>query len=259
MNDTNYKNDEKFTNEQYREFLHRFRNARYAILEDAENFIEICYVLEDFGLQYGKEKKNGLGGYIPTIESFLNKNSLLDEKLSINLEFLKAARNDKSHQGVYARNIAQHAIRVCIKLEEAIIMKLSTLEDIMIDNVIFAKPFMNLAKIRKLMLRYSFSYLPYCHESKKNNNTIKEYYLLPDYTIAQIWNKSKDNDKKKEDENKYTTPFSKIFEENKNEWKKIELVCKNEKIKDFNIPEKPILLKTDDNEIVGILTPFDFL
>lgn len=252
MNNTNCDNDEKLTNEQYREFLHRFKNARYAILEDAENFIEICYVLEDFGLQYGKEKKNGLGGYIPTIESFLNKNSLLDEKLSINLEFLKAARNDKSHQGVYARNIAQHAIRVCIKLEEAIIMELSTLEDIMIDNVIFAKPFMNLAKIRELMLRYSFSYLPYCHESKKNNNTIKEYYLLPDYAIARIWNKSNDNNK-----SKYITPFSKIFEENK--WEKIELVCKNEKIKDFNIPEKPILLKTDDNEIVGILTPFDFL
>lgn len=232
-------------NKQYAYFLKRLREARYAVLEDAENFTDICFVLEEIGLVLYQEKKLGLHHYKDKLISLIGHQKLKQTAFKAYFDKLVQVRNEKSHQGVYSRNAAQYAVKISIILEEYFMSNLTELRHIMIDNVIFAEENMSLAKIRELMLRYSFSYLPYKSDG--------QYYLLSDSYIAQLWHKSKN------DNEKYVNEIRNLIKLDKLD--KIKLYEFNKQFNDkFEIPDKPILIyQNNQDNIVGILTPFDFL
>lgn len=235
--------------EQYAYYLRLFRNARYQVLADGENFTNVCFALEEFGTALLRKKQTGLGGYKNVLVKFLGDDAY-SKKFDTTFEKLKSARNGKSHQGVFARHAARNAVKICIMIEEKITEQMETLEDLMVDEIIWAQEFMPVAKIREMMLRYSFSYLPFKWEDK--------YYLIADYQIAHIW-------KNLDYRDKYTTPFSQIFSEKFEEsdptMKRIntEPFDKEKEINKLPIPTQPILIKDTENHIVGIITPFDFL
>lgn len=236
-------------NKQYVYFLKRLREARYAVLEDAENFTEVCFVLEELGVHLLKkgEKKSGLNDYKPKFQELLIQDNEVLELFNNHFEKLRHARNDQAHRGVCARNAAQHAVKISIILEESIMSALDKpkLGHIMIDNVICVEEYTKLAKIRELMLRYSFSYIPYCSEGK--------YYLLSDFYIAELWNSYSINER-------YTKSIQEIIKEKNKSLEEMKYFEFNTELNGFEIPDKPILIyQNSPDNIVGILTPFDFL
>lgn len=174
-----------FPVEQLRYFLQLLRNSRYTTLQDGEDFTSVCFALEEIGLHVLTEKRSRLGQYREALEFLVNDHQ--KARFQGALSQLIAVRNDKSHQGVFARNAAKKAIIVSETLEACIMPHLKTIEDIMIDVVTYAESFMSLAKVRELMLSHSFSFLPIKQSG--------QYCLLADYEVARLWRDSKSDER----------------------------------------------------------------
>lgn len=160
-----------------RYFLSLLRTARYAALEDAENFTEVCFVLEELGQRLHGKKANGLGQYQDALTRVVPQSRR--DAFASHLRRLIEARNDKSHRGVYARKAVAHATAVGTTLEDCLMTYALAAEDLMVEGVIFAEPFMTLAKVRELMLGHSFSFLPMHWHG--------DYVLVSDYEVARVW------------------------------------------------------------------------
>lgn len=149
------------------------RAGRYAALADAEGFHAICFALEALGLRLNG-RKAALGDY-KTALSDLARSSVVLSQLSEShperfsrfhtlFAFVKSARNDAMHTGVYARHATAAAIELCIGLEEALMKEQQiprqTVQDFMVKTPVTLEPWQPVAHARQLMLTHSFSFLP---------------------------------------------------------------------------------------------------
>jgi len=81
-------------------------------------------------------------------------------------ESITQARNDAMHQGAYARHLAKHGVDVALILEDAIMSKLTKVEEVMVPSPVSADSWQPVSHVRMTMLRESFSYLPILWNNK---------------------------------------------------------------------------------------------
>ncbi|MBB6016928.1 HPP family protein [Deinococcus radiopugnans] len=234
----------ELTLEELRYFLRLLRQARYAALDDAEDFISICFALEEIGLRILGEKRTGLGGYQDAL-TFWVKDARQDQ-FSANLRRLIGARNDKSHTGAYARNAVTKAVAVGSVLEDCLMARLMTVEDIMTEGVVFAEPFMSLAKVRELMLSHSFSFLPVKWGEK--------FGLLSDREVARLWRTYA-----KKDSEPHLTPLRDLIAQGKLSPGPVNVIEIDTKLQDQVISAEPQLVVNAEGYVVGIISAFDWL
>jgi len=160
----------------YERLYHRdqLRSARYAALADSEGFPAICYALEALGLRLRGEKGD-LRKYEPCLAKLACDSTVLTDlsesksqyftKFSSLYDFIRNARNDAMHSGVYARHVTSAAIELCIGLEEALMMGQQIIprklvKDFMVKAPVTIEQWQPVAHARQLMLMHSFSFLP---------------------------------------------------------------------------------------------------
>lgn len=234
----------ELTLEELRYFLRLLRQARYAALDDAEDFVSICFALEEIGLRILGQKKTGLGGYRDAL-TFCVKDARQDQ-FSANLRRLIDARNDKSHTGAYARNAVAKAIAVGTVLEDCLMAHVKTVEDIMTEGVVFAEPFMSLAKVRELMLSHSFSFVPV--------QWGEGFGLLSDREVARLW---RTYDRK--DSEPHITPLRDLIAQGKLTPGPVQVIGTDTQLQGQVIPAEPQLVVNAEGCVVGIVSAFDWL
>lgn len=147
----------------------RLRSARYAALEDAEGFEEICFALEALGLRLlGKQEALGL---------YRDQIALQANRALVFSELPAPSRCVSSPLGLFSRlfrprattpctraptrHATQAAIELCIGLEEALMAGVErTVENLMVSSPVAVESWQPVAHARQLMLMHSFSFLP---------------------------------------------------------------------------------------------------
>jgi CBS domain-containing protein len=152
-------------------FREKFREAREAAQRDAENFDSIVFVLEKLGSLLTEGKRIGLAAYKNDLTKLARMSPLAEVEESHRpfhvpflqlFDFVRQGRNTAMHEGVFARNLTQHAIQLSIILEDALALKvqMNHVSNFMVRNPICAEPWQPLSFIRQSMLAHSYSYLP---------------------------------------------------------------------------------------------------
>ena len=95
-------------------YLKVFRQARYAALEDAENFREACFALEEFGCYLNGENTKSLRKYSTVLRNFVK--SKRKQEFSILFDLVVEARNEAAHRGVFARNLSGKSVRLSLTI-----------------------------------------------------------------------------------------------------------------------------------------------
>lgn len=228
-------------------YLKVFRQARYAALEDAENFREACFALEEFGCYLNGENTKSLRKYSTVLRNFVK--SKRKQEFSILFDLVVEARNEAAHRGVFARNLSGKSVRLSLILEETLSDMAIKVKHLMTEGVIFAEEFSTLAKIREMMLENSFSYIPVKFS--------EGYYLISDSIVSKKWQELKNDDKKR-----YNTKISKIFSTKDLIPADGVLSEESKTIAYLKIRHLPLLVfdgTHENRKVVGILTPFDLL
>jgi hypothetical protein len=241
-------------------FRDMFRNARAIAQSDAESFDEILFSLERLGYFLFKSRDGNLGKYFPLISNIANNSPLAEcvpnkypsyhTQFEVLYALVRESRNDAMHQGAYARHLTNHAVQLCLTIEDALMTGNSSITDYIVRNVIYASIWQPLSFARQQMLANSFSYLPLLREC----NGTKEWHFLSDSSIAKYINK----DRK-------TKLLNTIEEAIKDGLSTEKANCfkSNEKIKDVleSFTGKPLIIIEDDkiDTILGIVTAFDLL
>lgn len=228
-------------------FLKLFRKARYAALEDAENFREICFALEELGCRINGSNTRSLRKYSGVLRSFVHTRQR--QEFTVLFNMVVDTRNEASHRGVFARNLSEKSIKLSLNLEEGLSSMTIKVKHLMSENVVFAQEFHSLAKIREIMLENSFSYIPICLSER--------YYFLSDTLVAKKWMTLASKDKEQ-----YNTKVSNLFSLE-------ELLIAEEILSEepkslaySKIQHLPLLVvdgKHQSRKVIGILAPFDLL
>lgn len=172
------------------------RCGRYAALADAEGFHAICFALEALGLRL-HGRKAALGDYQTVLSNLAQSSIVLSQLANTHPErfsrfhplfaFVKSARNDAMHTGVYARHATAAAIELCIGLEEALMKEQQaprlSVQDFMVKTPVVLEPWQPVAHARQLMLTHSFSFLPVF---------IGTWKLLSETSLARYMRSDKD-------------------------------------------------------------------
>lgn len=229
-------------------FLQRLRDARYAALRDAENFVDICSALEELGCRLKEAKAIGLGGYEAQFRALSVYGGMEGTRFGVLFEQVRMARNDAAHQGVFARNTAKRAVRLCTYIEGIIMTQLQQIGDLMSGHLLLAQPHHTLSHLREEMLSNSFSFLPY--------QVSGGYRLISDIDVARLLR----NDRFK-GKNSYTTTVSQLD----SQWlgglhqavvlqETVLLTAVIDRISVF-----PAVVENSSGLPVGIITAFDLL
>lgn len=253
-----------------KKYLHLRKNlqkARYRVLEDGENWLVIVQEVEAVGKAVSKSPKPVYGleklkeplqdfvkKYHPTAsqeeEDFENFKDLLKE--------VQRVRNDEAHTGAAARAAAKIATTVGIYLEDTLMAKSGAGDNVKAyiqKEVVQVHTWQRLEECRRLMLTHSFSYLP-----------IKigtEWKLLTDVNLAKYLAQAKSNKKwKKLMWETVECAKEKACEKEK----KLKLECvktveqtDSKKCALDKMNGKAAIVTGGDEDLVGIITPFDLL
>lgn len=223
-------------------FLHRFRGARYKVLEDAENFKEVCFVLEELGAALLGKKKNGLGAYTKVFLDFLGETENSD--FNFCLHQLRDARNGEAHTGAYARNSALKSLDVSLRFEERLLKYATKAKHIMSQAVVYAETYHTLSSVRNIMLSSSFSYLPILIG--------EHYHILDDLTVSRMWGTTRDDDR-------YTISISDLM--NLSLLRVADRIQHDEPIANLINRDGgwPVFVEDEAGRLIGIITAFDLL
>jgi len=150
-------------------FRNQFRQARALALRDAEAFDELIFVVERMGT-FLTHRVDTLHGYRKRIEDEAKKSPLACEVPckwpDLHIPFtelfnlVEDGRNWAMHQGAVARHLTNHATKLAIVLEDALMSNCDKVRDFMVQNPVCAQMWQPLSFIRQTMLENSFSFLP---------------------------------------------------------------------------------------------------
>lgn len=228
-----------------RHYLRALSRARYEVLSDSESLLSICHVLEELGRRITGTRSEGLGQYVDALVSWVTPERT--DRCARHLERVRQARNDAAHQGIYARNAALKAVLVCLDLEEVIRQTMAVVEDIMVGGVVVAKPFMTLAKVREEMLVSSFSYLPVEWDG--------QWFLIADYHLATLWHRLT----RKARESQLLTEFLPPDAADRLALIPAPRLPASTPLEDLVVGPLPALIQDDHENVIGILSAFDWL
>ena len=244
------------------ELRKRLQKARYQVLEDGENWLGIAQAIEAVGKAIAKEDKyrSGLGSLKKELQKFIKKKhpttdpgkkeaerGPLESTFENLLEGVIEARNDEAHTGAAARSAARIAVVVGIYLEDTLMAARGADKDVKAyiqEQVVRAYKWQRLGECRRLMLTYSFSYLPV-----KIKN---EWKMLSDADLAEYL-VVKGPDARKETVEEAIKNGLNL--EDAVEVKSI--YCKEKALKKMKGQAAVVINK--EKELLGIITPFDLL
>src|SRR5262249_4015744 len=244
-------------------FRDQIREARAMALRDGEAFEQVVFVLERIGV-YLTGRLAGLAAY----EKHLSKEaciSPLAEEIPAALSdwhapfrtlynLVRLARNDALHQGAYARHLTTQAVELSIVLEDALMSDAFCARDFMVRDPLCAFPWQPISSIRRNMLVNSFSFLPVVDYTKSG----ARWQLLSDFSIASYLHSAvSSSDKMK----RLARKLSEVVEA-----RSITLVpaptCSPEDLVGIVLERSgglPVLVVGKENDLRGIVTPFDVL
>ena len=140
-------------------FRDQIRSARIRAFEDAENFHDVVVALESLGAFQLGTRKNGFSAYEAALSQLAEQSALFEDvskASSLHLSFsdlftiVREGRNDAVHEGVFARNLAAHAVQLALIVEDALSMSASQVQHFMVRGVITAEKFYTLSYVRQL-------------------------------------------------------------------------------------------------------------
>jgi len=176
-------------------FRNQFRDARAAVLRDAEAVDEIIHVLERLGMFRSGKLKN-LGDYQGDLKAIAGRSPLAKKvpadchiQFSALYNSVREGRNVAMHQGAYARHLANHAVRLAIILEDALMNGNDKLKDRMVQNPVCAELWQPLSFIRQTMLESSFSYLPV-----RSDESATDWSFVCDIELARYLREAENDD-----------------------------------------------------------------
>ncbi|MDQ2839778.1 MAG: hypothetical protein M3Y72_01800 [Acidobacteriota bacterium] len=244
-------------------FRDELRAARAVALDNAEDFAEILFVIERFGVQL-TNSVDGLNAYSDKITQIANESPLaigcdeLPPTWQIDFrrlyEVVKDARNDALHTGAYARHLTSCSIDLALVLEDALMSNSTLVRDFMVKNPLISFEWQPLAIIRQSMLANSFSYLPY-HDSAAG-----DWIWISDFELARCLRSATSKTKRKE---LLALPLEVAVKGGKIKALKAEICHPDDSVSTAldRSNGSPILVLENDtkNGVAGILTPFDIL
>ena len=110
-------------------FRDDFRKAREAAQQDAEDFEQVAFALEKLGAYLCGTQHNGLGRYRTAIKTLACNSPLASQTPEARpfhtpfdglFRLVTDCRNSAMHEGVFARNLTQHAIQIALVIEDAL-------------------------------------------------------------------------------------------------------------------------------------------
>lgn len=224
--------------EEWLYWLGSFKSVRCSSINDAENWQDLIFVIERFG-NFISPAGNGLGGYERAIACSLS---------GVDLGLYKAvrvARNDAVHQGFQARHLAKNAVRLVHNFEQEIMGKLIEMsggvkaEYLMTGSPFVAHGWHGLEMIRNVMATNGYSRVPLFQDGN--------YKWVTDEQVATFWYCKKDRN----------NSLLSCIVKNKCGLIGCDVVAKDE------VVDKPgfylVVNDATGNNVVGIITPFDFL
>ena len=156
-----------------RAFVDQFRDARASVLRDAESVDEVLHAIERLGsfltkLPYGNLGKyqcklNQLARCSPLASDAPGNSPQLHSPFERLYPIVTEGRNDLMHQGAYARNLATHAVVLCLTLEDALMNGPGSdklVADYMARHLVIAERWQPVSFARQQMLANSYSCLP---------------------------------------------------------------------------------------------------
>jgi hypothetical protein len=171
-------------------FRDELREARAAVLRDAEGFQHILFVFERLGSHLLK-RIGDLDHYRTQIVALAEQSPLASQipaelpgwhtSFEVKYEIVREARNSALHQGALARHLTANAVELSLVLEEAIMQEHDRVRDFMVTNPVCAHMWQPLSFIRQTMLVNSFSYLPVPIEEAGNT----AWPLISDFNLAR--------------------------------------------------------------------------
>lgn len=228
--------------------LHRLRDARYQALRDAEDFLSICFALEELGCRLKENKANGLGGYETQFRALSTHGEMNPADFEVLFNQVRVARNDAAHQGVAARNAVKRAIKLCVYIEAILMSRLTLVGDVMSSGLLMAQPHHTLSYLREMMLGSSFSFLPY--------QFFSDYRLINDLYLSQLIRSPQYQRKAF-----YTTTVSQLDPKSITRLKKAVILKETDPLADVidQISIYPAVVEGSGGIPVGIITAFDLL
>ena len=169
------------------------------------------------------------------------------------IEIVRQGRNDALHYGAFARHLTTRAIELSIVLEDALMTGAEKVGDYMVRDPVSAYLWQPISFIRQQMLAHSFSYLPVYVEVES------AWKLVSDLLIAKYLRSVSDDDRK--------TRLAKSLQDAINQdglrlldAKRYHSNQRTSEIIDA-LSGLPVLIcrKEHQEDLVGILTPFDLL
>jgi hypothetical protein len=202
-------------------FLNELRQARAAVLRDAEAIDALIHVFERMGM-FLRQRMGTLADCEGVLGSIAGL-SPLAKKLPREFhapfgklyKSMREARNSAMHEGAYARHLASHAVKLALILEDALSngsvkdgsgksrkltfpnlapeVALMKIGELMVPNAICAEIWQPLSFIRQSMLESSFSYLP-VRTMRDGDSTWK---LVSDLELARYLRTAEDAEDRK--------------------------------------------------------------
>lgn len=169
-------------------FRDRLRAARATALADAEGYVDLLIAIEEIGrFVTNRAGAHGMGHYSTALAALAREASGSTSGFPSLLNALREARNDAAHLGAAARRTTTQATDVAVILEDALANqgKLKLVEHYMVENPVCAEPWQTLSMVRKTMLRWQFSTLPYKHG--------KRWTLLTDAAVVRFLARERDH------------------------------------------------------------------
>lgn len=243
-------------------FRDQLREARAVALRDAEAFEEIAFVLERLGAYLSKEQ-GSLGRYSTWITNQAASSPMATEvptelphfhqHFDIKYDIVRDARNSALHEGALARHLTANAIELSLVLEEAIMSERHQVSDFMVRTPVCAFMWQPLSFIRQTMLVNSFSYLPVPIQSDGQT----DWKLISDFRLSHYLRKNG-----KIEKGGLIQRLQDAVKLGQIELHTVRTCDPCDKIETLlqtsdGLPT--LVLSPDNNELLGILTPFDLL
>jgi hypothetical protein len=171
-------------------FRDQFRLARAAAFRDAEAFQDVILCLErlglvltgkPLGLSKYKTRIEGLASRSPLAKFILEKHQNWHIPFTELYEHVRKARNDAVHEGAVARHLTEHALKLVLVLEDAIMMEKNKIRDFMVHDPMVALSWQPISFVREQMLTNGYSFIPIQLLRKS-----RSYWgLISEYAIAK--------------------------------------------------------------------------
>jgi hypothetical protein len=225
----------------------RLRSGRNQALADSEGYLGLLQEIEELGAFLAQNPKaTGLHHYSPALLDLAQESPLRGADFPLLLDALRQARNDAAHLGAAARRTTGQAVAVSIVLEDAMARRaeLKLVEHFMVDAPTCAEPWQTISMIRRMMLQHQYSVLPYRHS--------KGWRVVTDDAVVHFLSDNRDE--------RLTLALDEA-EAAGLKLKSVATARMGTTIDEVYDPAvAPTLLVIDDeNNLRGILTPFDML